>query len=54
MLGWCSFTFIIYFSVFDSDELENKITQDIDYVAIDNIRELERKRSLDYLKKNLR
>lgn len=41
-------------AVFDSDELAPKLTQDIDYVAIDNIRELERKRSLDYLKKNLR
>ncbi len=41
-------------AVFDSDELECKLTQNIDYVAIDNIRELERKRSLDYLKKNLR
>lgn len=41
-------------AVFDSDDLENKITQDIDYFVVDNIREIERKRSLDYLKKNLR
>lgn len=41
-------------AVFDSDELENKITQDIDYFVVDNIRDTERNRSLEYLKKNLR
>ncbi len=41
-------------AVFDSDELEKKITQDIDYNAVDNIRATERNRSLEYLKVNLR
>lgn len=41
-------------AVFDSDDLENKITQDIDYFVVDNIRDTERNRSLEYLKKNLR
>lgn len=41
-------------TVFDAEELENKIMQDIDYFVIDNIRDIERNRSLEYLKKNLR
>lgn len=41
-------------AVFDSDELENKITQDIDYDIVDDIRDTERNRTLKYLKENLR
>lgn len=45
---------LLFHAVFDSDELENKITAEIDYDAVDRIREIERKRSIDYLRKNLR
>lgn len=41
-------------AVFDSDELENKITQDIDYDIVDDIRDTERNRTLKYMKGNLR
>lgn len=41
-------------AVFDSGELENKITQNIDYNVVDKIRAAERNRSLEYLKENLR
>lgn len=41
-------------AVFDSEDLENKITQDIDYFVVDNIRDIERNLSLEYLRRNLK
>lgn len=40
-------------AVFDSSELESKIIQNIDYNFIDEIRKIEKKRSLEYLMKNI-
>ena len=41
-------------AVFNSDDLEDKISMNIDYEHIDEIRDFERNRSLVYLRNNLR
>lgn len=41
-------------TVFNSDDLEDKISMNIDYEHIDEIRNFERNRSLVYLRKNLK